>query len=192
MIYLHGRERGYEKIENAIRCPCVAIVDALTLPFGSSGVALLSICYQREYDRIEDKRIVPKLTLDSHLQYDGNEGVRTPELSLPFKVLGAHASVKRLWRRGRDSNPRYGCPYAAFRVRCIRPLCHLSVPKTGRGGQGVSAPKRVEPRPISNEPCFAKPYDGIFIPNAAGGCFQPRRHSGFVLVTARGTLTLDP
>src|SRR6202043_438077 len=31
-----------------------------------------------------------------------------------------------VWRRGRDSNPRYGCPYAAFRVRCIRPLCHLS------------------------------------------------------------------
>src|SRR3974390_686858 len=30
------------------------------------------------------------------------------------------------WRRGRDSNPRYGCPYAAFRVRCDRPLCHLS------------------------------------------------------------------
>jgi hypothetical protein len=32
------------------------------------------------------------------------------------------------WRRGRDSNPRYGCPYAAFRVRCIQPLCHLSKP----------------------------------------------------------------
>jgi hypothetical protein len=31
-----------------------------------------------------------------------------------------------LERRGRDSNPRYGCPYAAFRVRCIQPLCHLS------------------------------------------------------------------
>ncbi len=30
------------------------------------------------------------------------------------------------WRRGRDSNPRYGCPYFAFRVRRIRPLCHLS------------------------------------------------------------------
>src|ERR1700693_3079160 len=30
------------------------------------------------------------------------------------------------WRRGRDSTPRYGCPYAAFRVRCIQPLCHLS------------------------------------------------------------------
>src|ERR1043166_9387225 len=31
-----------------------------------------------------------------------------------------------IWGRGRDSNPRYGYPYAAFRVRCIQPLCHLS------------------------------------------------------------------
>src|SRR5882757_2252545 len=31
-----------------------------------------------------------------------------------------------VWRRGWDSNPRYGCPYAAFRVRYNRPLCHLS------------------------------------------------------------------
>ena len=30
------------------------------------------------------------------------------------------------WRRGWDSNPRYGCPYAAFRVRCFQPLSHLS------------------------------------------------------------------
>ena len=30
------------------------------------------------------------------------------------------------WRRGRDSNPRYGYPYAAFRVRCFQPLSHLS------------------------------------------------------------------
>ena len=30
------------------------------------------------------------------------------------------------WRRGRDSNPRYGYPYSAFRVRRDRPLCHLS------------------------------------------------------------------
>src|SRR5689334_20042272 len=35
------------------------------------------------------------------------------------------------WRRGRDSNPRYGCPYAAFRVRCIQPLCHLSGARLG-------------------------------------------------------------
>ena len=30
------------------------------------------------------------------------------------------------WRRGWDSNPRYPCEYAAFRVRCFRPLSHLS------------------------------------------------------------------
>src|SRR5215471_1518901 len=31
-----------------------------------------------------------------------------------------------LWRKGGDSNPRYSCPYAAFRVRCFQPLSHLS------------------------------------------------------------------
>gem|GEM_PF-66032 len=30
------------------------------------------------------------------------------------------------WRRGWDSNPRYPSRHAAFRVRYIRPLCHLS------------------------------------------------------------------
>ena len=37
----------------------------------------------------QDKAIVLKLTLDTHLEYDWNEGVRTPELSLPFKMLKA-------------------------------------------------------------------------------------------------------
>ena len=41
------------------------------------------------------------------------------------------------WRRGRDSNPRYGCPYAAFRVRCDRPLCHLSVAASGANSPSV-------------------------------------------------------
>src|SRR5690242_3194942 len=35
------------------------------------------------------------------------------------------------WRRGRDSNPRYPCEYAAFRVRCFQPLSHLSGAQTG-------------------------------------------------------------
>ena len=30
------------------------------------------------------------------------------------------------WRRGWDSNPRCACTHAAFRVRCFRPLSHLS------------------------------------------------------------------
>ena len=38
-----------------------------------------------------------------------------------------HQSLRcREWRRGGDSNSRYGCPYAAFRVRCFQPLSHLS------------------------------------------------------------------
>ena len=36
--------------------------------------------------------------------------------------------AKAAWRRGRDSNPRYPCEYAAFRVRCFQPLSHLSKP----------------------------------------------------------------
>jgi site-specific DNA recombinase len=36
---------------------------------------------------LEDKRIVLKLTLADDLQYDWNDGVRTAEISIPFKVL---------------------------------------------------------------------------------------------------------
>src|SRR5215467_1562509 len=45
--------------------------------------------------------------------------------ALQLRSAKARAS-EVVWRRGRDSNPRYGYPYAAFRVRCIQPLCHLS------------------------------------------------------------------
>lgn len=41
------------------------------------------------------------------------------------------------WRRGRDSNPRCPCEHAAFRVRCIRPLCHLSAVMVGRCRRGA-------------------------------------------------------
>src|ERR1019366_908317 len=47
-------------------------------------------------------------------------------------------------RRGRDLNPRYGCPYAAFRVRCDRPLCHLSEAQK----ESEQAPTG---RPLSNQ-----------------------------------------
>ena len=81
---------------------------------------------------------------------------------------------------GGDSNPRYGCPYAAFRVRCIQPLCHLSrdqgqrleSPWRGRSHNGGSRPKQarlgarrssmalflaraVPARPVG-EPCVAQ------------------------------------
>ena len=44
-------------------------------------------CYLWEKGGLEDKRIVLQLTLDSHLEYDWNQGVRTTELSFPFKML---------------------------------------------------------------------------------------------------------
>src|SRR3569833_4538975 len=46
------------------------------------------------------------------------------------------------WRRGRDSNPRYPCEYAAFRVRCFQPLSHLS-----------RSPKRPEKASIGRTLC---------------------------------------
>ncbi|MBP6111967.1 MAG: recombinase family protein [Sphingobium sp.] len=42
-----------------------------------------------ENGTLEDKRIVLQLTLDTHLSYDWNDGVRTADLSLPFKVLNS-------------------------------------------------------------------------------------------------------
>ena len=33
---------------------------------------------------------------------------------------------KELWRRGWDSNPRYGLPHAGFQDRCLKPLGHPS------------------------------------------------------------------
>src|SRR5882672_8194032 len=34
--------------------------------------------------------------------------------------------MNKLWRRGWDSNPRYGFPYARFRGEYFQPLSHLS------------------------------------------------------------------
>lgn len=44
-------------------------------------------CYLWENGSFEDKIIVLKLTLDTHLEYDWNQGVRTANFSLPFKAL---------------------------------------------------------------------------------------------------------
>ena len=48
-------------------------------------------------------------------------------------AAGGVPTVVPKWRRGRDSNPRYRCRHAAFRVRCIRPLCHLSARTIRKG-----------------------------------------------------------
>jgi hypothetical protein len=43
----------------------------------------------------------------------------------PHSCAGIHGS-RRKWRRGWDSNPRYGSPYARFRGEYFQPLSHLS------------------------------------------------------------------
>src|SRR5580658_4175686 len=37
------------------------------------------------------------------------------------------SSKQRSWRRGRDSNPRYGFPYSSFQDWRLQPLGHLSL-----------------------------------------------------------------
>lgn len=46
-----------------------------------------------ENGTLHDKRIVLKLTLASHLRFDWNEGVPTPQISLPFKALSEPDSL---------------------------------------------------------------------------------------------------
>ena len=65
----------------------------------------------------------------------------------------------RSWRRGGDSNPRYGCPYAAFRVRCFQPLSHLSwrlIWAAGRYHARSGATSAPLTRPASGSPRRAR------------------------------------
>ena len=39
---------------------------------------------------------------------------------------------RKFWRRGWDSNPRYGFPYARFRGEYFQPLSHLSADEDSR------------------------------------------------------------
>ena len=48
------------------------------------------------------------------------------QLQKPFARL-ARMKENSKWRRGRDSNPRYGYPHNGFRDRPVQPLWHLSI-----------------------------------------------------------------
>lgn len=58
--------------------------------------------------RLDNRRAVLKLAFPGGFQYHRNTGLRTAETPLPFKVLGMLTDKKIIWRRRRDSNPRYG------------------------------------------------------------------------------------
>ena len=58
---------------------------------------------------------------------------------LQTKCPAVGGDIFSVLRRGRDSNPRYGCPHNGFRDRHNRPLCHLSVRGAARGAGGRSS-----------------------------------------------------
>jgi len=54
--------------------------------------------------RLEDKRAVLKLAFAGRLAYTRNEGFKTPDPSLPFKVLADFRGGEARWRAREDSN----------------------------------------------------------------------------------------
>src|SRR3712207_913720 len=56
-------------------------------------------------------------------------------LTVQTNNLKSGASV--VWRRGWDSNPRYGSPYTAFPVLPIQPLLHLARPNNLKSSASV-------------------------------------------------------
>jgi site-specific DNA recombinase len=86
--------------------------------------------YRRDHLRALAQRVE---VADREIRIIGSKSNLLQMLTAAAGVKPATPRVRRSvqkWRRGRDSNPRYGCPYAAFRVRCIQPLCHLSAAGT--------------------------------------------------------------
>src|SRR6266478_5077392 len=66
------------------------------------------------------RAILPPKTYE--LQITSSKYTSSTPTSIVLKFIG----VFELWRRGWDSNPRYGFPYARFRGEYFQPLSHLS------------------------------------------------------------------
>ena len=87
-----------------------------------------------EKGTFEDKRIVLKLTLASHLDYDWNEGVRTPEISLPFRLLGSVGDRESLMADGVGFEPTKGLHPCRF----SRPVHSTALPPVLNSLNGLS------------------------------------------------------
>ena len=68
-------------------------------------------------DRLEDKRAVLKLVFADHLAYVRNEGFRTAETTLPFRLLGGNSGVdfKMAEREGFEPSMELLTPYSLSR-----------------------------------------------------------------------------
>lgn len=75
-------------------------------------------------ERLEDKRAVLKLAFADRLRYERNQGFRTADLSLPFKVLGSISGGEREMASPRGGEPLGKKPLKALilrhfvRIRC--------------------------------------------------------------------------
>lgn len=115
-------------------------------------------------------------------------GKSTGALKKEAQQAGLTQPLRLLVRRDRDSNPGYSHPYAAFRVRSIRPLWHLS--SSGSAALPVPCARGWWWRPWSNPFRSAKllqpfhsnkhwsekasPGQGVFIFGADGLCSLSR------------------
>ena len=81
-----------------------------------------------ENGTFEDKRIVLKLTLATHLEYDWDEGVRTAEISLPFRLLQDVCDREKVMADREGFEPPMSLhPYRISSAAHSTGLCHLSV-----------------------------------------------------------------
>ena len=120
-------------------------------------------------------------------------GKSTGALKKEAQQAGLTQPLRLLVRRDRDSNPGYSHPYAAFRVRSIRPLWHLS--SSGSAALPVPCARGWWWRPWSNPFRSAKllqpfhsnkhwsekasPGQGVFIFRADGLCSLSRGFLSF-------------
>lgn len=63
--------------------------------FRTAIAFLANPCFLWKSDKLEEKKMAIKLTFPSHIIYHRDEGVRTAQLSLPFKALGSFFGLKR-------------------------------------------------------------------------------------------------
>ena len=132
--------------------------------------------------KAETPRSLPRDKVESHAAFRRSAWSRP----LPTHVGWIKSLRKSPWRRGWDSNPRCGCPYTAFRVRRIRPLCHLSAVSERLLGIG---PRSKRARRLAEHLQLAKPLSREFggsIPR--GHCKRARSH----IIATHGTSTISP